>query len=338
MKERFRVAVSRRTGGALPSRSGAPRTRESLRGTGQLTRRGGSAIRLESSLPLVFWEQYRFTSGTTGDRTVELSRRKALRTVLAGGLAGLAGCSVSTLEPTDGSAATPSRRSSATTDAAASSESPSGSALEVGTSIRPAVVVVRRDSGGGRSRAGTGWFVRENVVATNSHVVGDVDSVTCWTLDGTELDGTVTHRTEYGTRPYHDVATVRVDGSAPRTLPIGSEASLEEGRRLVQVGHPFNVGNWVIGAGEYVGEGYGEGRILSTVPHASGNSGSPVVTLDGRVVGLTTGSVPRERGFERRGEAPEPVETNVYEEYPDGTYATHNAASLLTEYLSEWSV
>lgn len=263
---------------------------------------------------------------------MELTRRKALRTVLAGGLAGIAGCSASSLDPIDGRTATPS----ATSDAAAAS--PSETALEVGKSIRPTVVVVRRGSASGRSGAGTGWFVRENVVVTNSHVVGDVDSVTCWTLDGTKLGGTVTHRTEYESRPYHDVATVRVDGSAPRTLSIGSEASLDEGQRLVQVGHPYNVGNWVIGAGEYVGAGYREGTIHSTVPTASGNSGSPVVTLDGRAVGLTTGGVPRERVLRRRGEAPEPVETKVYEEYPDSTYATHNAASLLTEYLSEWNV
>jgi len=111
---------------------------------------------------------------------------------------------------------------------------------------------------------------------------------------------------------------------------------LTEGQTVVQVGHPFAIGNWVIASGEYVrGQKFGD-AILTTTPNMSGNSGSPLVTLDETVVGLTTGDVPKQQRSRGPNEAPEPVEPEVYESYQDATYATHDPASVVEEYLDDW--
>lgn len=92
----------------------------------------------------------------------------------------------------------------------------------------------------------------------------------------------------------------------------------------------------MIATGEYVRkQEYGD-ALLTTTPNISGNSGSPLFTSDGEVVGLTTGDVPKKQSTRGPDEGPEPVEPEVYESYQDATYATHDPVSLVESYLNDW--
>lgn len=258
----------------------------------------------------------------------QLTRRRLLELGAAGSFTALAGCA--DLRPSI----------DATTTPADDTEQPSAdesAVQQVGKAIRPAVVSVdtRTSSTGGGG--GTGWFVDDSHVITNSHVIDGAASITCWTLDGESFEPTLVDSTDYRSQPYHDVALLRTEFDAPETLSLGEESTLREGQTVVQVGHPFAIGNWVIASGEFVREQEFNGAILTTVPNMSGNSGSPLVTLDANVVGLTTGGVPKEQPDRAPDEAPEPVAPDVYESYQDATYATHDPASTVERYYDEWT-
>lgn len=261
------------------------------------------------------------------------TRRRFLEASAAGALASLAGCT--TLQSAVDDAAGTETASQQHDEPQSAGER---AVQRVGESIRPAVVSVDTEmSAGGGGGSGTGWFVDADHVVTNSHVIHRADSITCWTLDGESFEPDVVAATDHLSDPYHDVALLRTEFDAPATLSLGDESGLSVGQPLVQVGHPFAIGNWVIATGEYVREQEHSDAILSTAPSMSGNSGSPLVTLDERVVGLTTGGVPKERTARKAGEAPEPVEPDVYESYQDATYATHNKASIVEQYVDEWT-
>ncbi len=93
--------------------------------------------------------------------------------------------------------------------------------------------------------------------------------------------------------------------------------------------------NWVIGLGEYVKPSEFGNAIQTEMPSMSGNSGSPLATLDGTVVGLTYGGV--NRSFDTF--PPEPAEPVAIEEYPyqEEMYAQHERIETVEEYHRQWT-
>lgn len=63
----------------------------------------------------------------------------------------------------------------------------------------------------------------------------------------------------------------------------------------MQVEHPYSVGNWVVSLGRYIKNSFDD-TVLTPVPAASGNSGDPLVNLDGDVVGITSGGIAADGG------------------------------------------
>lgn len=206
-------------------------------------------------------------------------------------------------------------------------------AREVGELARESVVLVEADRPGPAAATGTGWFVEPSVLATTAHGVADTETATAWTLAGDEREATIQARSNGMGIQSDDVAVLTVDEEGP-PLPAGDSDDLDNGQPLVQVGHPFAVGNWVVSLGRFVGTHH-TGRLLSTVPAMSGNSGSPVLTLDGEVVAMTTGSVPREQAPRRQGEPPEPAPLHVHETYEDATYAIHHSVETVEAFVAE---
>ncbi len=138
-----------------------------------------------------------------------------------------------------------------------------------------------------------------------------------------------------------DVAILRTDYTKAPGLPVGSSGGLKEGDPLVQVGHPGGIGNWVMTLGEVVMR-HGS-RLVGTVPTAGGMSGSPVLTLDGKVVGITTGRVadPRGEGFfvvPLEPGAP-PSDSEIYQslEGPSLEFSSHEPIELVLEQVAEWT-
>lgn len=154
-------------------------------------------------------------------------------------------------------------------------------ASEVGTAVRDSVVALRDGNTGG-----TGWVVGEGDIVTNAHVADGSPTLSVETFDG--ATGTA-ERVGYHEDLQPDLALLETDLSVP-PLSLGRVEDLSRGDPLVTVGHPGRLGQWIISLGRYL---RGLDRIdwlLSTVPTQRGNSGGPLVTLDGDVVGVVSGS------------------------------------------------
>jgi len=183
--------------------------------------------------------------------------------------------------------------------------------------IRPSVVLVtsRPDDGeegtkgmveaqkgdpargaGDEPARGTGVIMVESgIILTNLHVVAGARRIHV-----TFADGLVSEADVIGTRPEHDLAVLQAkelpDDIVPATMR--STAGLRPGDDVVAVGYPFGIGPSA-SAGvisglrrEYVSP---EGKRLLTnliqfdAAVNPGNSGGPLVTTEGEVVGIVTG-------------------------------------------------
>lgn len=214
------------------------------------------------------------------------------------------------------------------------SEDTYSAAEDVGKRLRDSVVVIEGELPGSNSATGgTGWYYGDGLIITNGHVIKPAESVSAWTLAGDKLSLETVNAT---LSP--DVGVLRVADGEQIGVPAVStetEPSLSEGQPLVHVGHPYAIGNWVIGMGRYVRTGMR--GVLTTVASMSGFSGSPVVTLDQTCIGMTSGSVPRQMRGQTRGEAPEPVTPEVHDEFEDYKYTTHVPMQSIQERISEWT-
>ncbi|MEK7834848.1 MAG: trypsin-like peptidase domain-containing protein [Pseudomonadota bacterium] len=142
---------------------------------------------------------------------------------------------------------------------------------------------------------GTGVvIVDKGIILTNLHVVRGFDRIRVTFADGLESDAVIT-----GTAPEHDLAVLQA-ATIPDDLAAATMRSTQDlamGDRVVAVGFPFGIGPSV-SAGVVSGlrreyrspEGK---RLLTNLIQFDaavnrGNSGGPLVTADGEVVGIVT--------------------------------------------------
>jgi serine protease DegQ len=143
---------------------------------------------------------------------------------------------------------------------------------------------------------GTGVvIVDKGIILTNLHVVLGAEKIKVRFFDGMEAEATV-----IGVRPEHDLAVLQAK-SIPDDLvaaTLRSTADLQVGDQVVAVGFPFGIGpsasaGVVSGLKREYHSPEGK-RILTNLIQFDaaanpGNSGGPLVTADGEVVGIVTG-------------------------------------------------
>jgi S1-C subfamily serine protease len=143
---------------------------------------------------------------------------------------------------------------------------------------------------------GTGVvIVDKGIILTNLHVVLGAERIKVRFFDGMESDAVV-----IGTRPEHDLAVLQAK-AVPDDLvsaTLRSTADLAVGDQVVAVGFPFGIGpsasaGVVSGLKREYHSPEGK-RILTNLIQFDaaanpGNSGGPLVTADGEVVGIVTG-------------------------------------------------
>jgi S1-C subfamily serine protease len=138
-------------------------------------------------------------------------------------------------------------------------------------------------------------IVDKGVILTNLHVVTGAEKIQVVFFDGTESDAVV-----IGTQPEDDLAVLQA-----KTIPddlhaatLRSTADLSPGDEVIAVGFPFGIGPSVsqgIVSGMKREYRSPEGkRVLTNLIQFDaaanpGNSGGPLVTMDGAVVGIVTG-------------------------------------------------
>jgi serine protease Do len=137
---------------------------------------------------------------------------------------------------------------------------------------------------------GSGFIVdADGTIVTNNHVVKNAKTVSV-TLD----DGTTVPAKVIGHDSRTDIAVLKVD--AHRQLPyiqLGNSASVKPGQWVVAMGNPFGLGGTVTAgivsaSGRDIGAGPYDHFIQIDAPINQGNSGGPLFTQDGKVIGMNT--------------------------------------------------
>jgi serine protease Do len=123
---------------------------------------------------------------------------------------------------------------------------------------------------------------------TNRHVIEGARSVKVRLADGREIPARIV-----GDDAPTDIAVLKVDGGNLPALHLGSSAAIAVGEAVVAIGNPFGLGQSVT-----AGIVSARGRTLEDDPYIDflqtdaainrGNSGGPLLSADGTVVGVTS--------------------------------------------------
>ena len=148
---------------------------------------------------------------------------------------------------------------------------------------------VPRQDDGPTGSLGSGFVIREDgLIITNRHVIVGARTVKVRIPDGRELPARIV-----GSDAVTDIALLKIEAGRLPALRLGSSQAVAVGDAVIAIGNPY-------GLGQSVSAGIisARGRILEDDPYIDflqtdaainrGNSGGPLVTMDGTVVGVTS--------------------------------------------------
>ena len=158
---------------------------------------------------------------------------------------------------------------------------------ELAAHVKKSVVVVTfRGRDGERQGLGAGFIIDPSgLIATNLHVIGEARPISVELHDGRKFDVTAIQATERS----QDLAVLKIDADDLPALPLGNSDELQDGQPIVAIGNPVGLERSVV-AGVLSGRRDIEGRAMLQIalPIERGNSGGPMLDMQGRVHGLLT--------------------------------------------------
>jgi 2-alkenal reductase len=152
--------------------------------------------------------------------------------------------------------------------------------------------------------AGTGFIIdTDGHIVTNWHVVDGGEQFLVIFADGTSTDAEL-----IGSDPISDLAVVQVKGDVPATVSFGDSSALLPGQPVLAIGSPLGTFSNTVTEGivSAVGRNFpqagnqGPQVYTNLIQHDAainaGNSGGPLLNMQGEVIGVNTLGIPSENG------------------------------------------
>ncbi len=197
------------------------------------------------------------------------------------------------------------------------SPAPVGSAQQVVNKVEPGLVVINTAlQYSGEAGAGTGMVINSaGLVLTNNHVIEDSTKITATVVS---TGKTYTARV-VGYDTTGDVALIQLEGaSGLHTIPVGNSATVRQGDSVVAMGNAEGqgtivpVGGSVTGLDKTITASDEGGSITSETLHGmiqtnadivNGDSGGPLASTAGLVIGMDTAASTVSFGLQQQGAA-----------------------------------
>jgi serine protease Do len=142
-----------------------------------------------------------------------------------------------------------------------------------------------------RPATGSGFFVSSNgYIVTNDHVIENANSIMVLLYDGNEYPAAL-----IGRDPESDIAVIKIEGTDWPFLSFGNSDSLRVGEQVAAIGNPLGelANSMTVG---YISalnrdvniDGVSRNKIQTDAAVNRGNSGGPLLNLQGEVIGVVS--------------------------------------------------